>query len=319
VYVEKEDLQGEDGWRRISLSMWKRAGRAAVCQASERRNVRATQRSRFGHHRAASFCSPHSSPLPRSSPSMRAVTTCWSPPQRGRSELLTSRPTGPHLRGSEGLHGMRMTRRRWRLVSPLSHTVRAPRRPARQRTLVLTPRATVSCPLHTFASLPVRRPPRTGARGGAIFGALSVDSRAMDPPATPPGRRQPAPDASAGRGRGGDLTPPTTSHPARPAATTTEKTTRRPVLADRATQPGQEPERGGRGCTRSMVGKPVQRLKQQTAGQYGHAESASPGAGPRNQPRGATLRREQPAQPRQLLMIAPTRTRSTPANGWPSR
>ena len=94
-----------------------------------------------------------------------------------------------------------------------------------------------------------------------------------------PGRRQPAPDASAGRGRGGDLTPPTTSHPARPAATPTENTTHRSVPADRATQPGQEPERGGRVCTRSMAGNPVQRLKQQAAGQYGHAESASPGAG----------------------------------------
>jgi hypothetical protein len=72
-----------------------------------------------------------------------------------------------------------MTRRAPAAVSPPAHTVRATGRPAKQRSPVRTPRATVSCPLQTFASPPVLRPSRTGARGGAIIGALSVDSRGM--------------------------------------------------------------------------------------------------------------------------------------------
>ena len=64
------------------------------------------------------------------------------------------------------------------VVSSVDHS-RATGRPAKRRSPVRTPRATASCPLQTFASPPVLRPSRTGARGGAIIGALSVDSRAM--------------------------------------------------------------------------------------------------------------------------------------------
>jgi hypothetical protein len=213
--------------------------------------VRAAQRRRLGHHRAADSCSPLSSP-PQPSQSRRAVAT-WRPaPQRGKSELLTTHPTRP---ASEGLHGMRMTRRALAAVSPPSPTVRDPGRPAKQRASVLTPNGTVSRPLQTFASPPVRRPSRTGARGGAIFGALSVDSRAVDPQATAPGLRQPAPAARPARRR---------SSQARPRARTWwtrrhEVDSRRPRTA-----PGSN----------------------QAPGQHGDAESASPGAGPSDLPGG---------------------------------
>jgi hypothetical protein len=76
VYVENEGLQVEDGRRRISLSSWRRAGRAATSQASEK-----TQREGDA---AIAVRSPSNSQLPQpallavtTTPSTRAVTTHW--------------------------------------------------------------------------------------------------------------------------------------------------------------------------------------------------------------------------------------------------
>jgi hypothetical protein len=80
------------------------------------------------------------------------------------------------------------------------------------------------------------------------------------PPATAPGRRQPAPAASSGRGRRGDPTPRATSQP-RPATSTTENTT-----AGRSRRRSSQARPRAR--TRStkvhkvIAGNPVQRLKQ---------------------------------------------------------
>jgi hypothetical protein len=171
-----------------------------------------------------------------------------------------------------------MTRRAMAAVSPPAHTIRATGPPAKQRTPVRTPRATVSCPLQT----PHLRP-SFGLLGRAlsrraIFGALSVDSRAMDPPATAPGRRQRGLAASAGRGRGGDLTPPTTlSRPARPVASMTESTTPRPFPLTK--QPTPAKSRTWRTRMHEVDSRQPYsaHVACQAAGQHGHAESAPPG------------------------------------------
>jgi hypothetical protein len=90
-----------------------------------------------------------------------------------------------------------------------------------------------------------------------------------------------------GRGRGGNLTPPTTSRPARPSASTTENTT--PALpADEAAKPGHDPGRGGRGCTRPIAATPVQRLNQpsrRSARSCGISTTASGAPGPAREAR----------------------------------
>jgi hypothetical protein len=72
------------------------------------------------------------------------------------------------------------------------------------------------------------------------------------PPATAPGRRQPAPAASSGRGRRGDPTPRATSQP-RPATSTTENTTRRPFPPTKQPSPAKSPnavDEGAQGHSR---------------------------------------------------------------------
>jgi hypothetical protein len=72
------------------------------------------------------------------------------------------------------------------------------------------------------------------------------------PPATAPGRRQPARAASSGRGRRGDPTPRATSQP-RPATSTTENTTRRPFPPTKQPSPAKSPnavDEGAQGHSR---------------------------------------------------------------------
>jgi hypothetical protein len=239
--------------------------------------VRATQRSRFGHQRAANFCSPNPSPPPRPSPSTpavtRAVATCWPAPRRG-----STRPARAHLRGSESLRGIRMTRRALAAVSPPPNTFRTPGGPPSAE---LSYRHQVP-PSRTHCRLSGLRP------SPGLLGRADEEGRFLVPcpwivePWTPEpqrGRRQPAPAASAGRGRASHLTPPTTSLPglgqrrSRPTTPPTGRSRRRSSQG-----PTQSPNvvdedvRGRWPATRNSA------CSYQAAGQHGHAESASPGA-----------------------------------------
>jgi hypothetical protein len=124
VYVREEDLQGEDGRTRISLSSWRTSGQSGH-ESGETDSVTAAQRRRLGHHRAADSCSPLSSP-PRPSQSRRAVATWWPAPQRGRSELLTARPTEATSQGIGTSARHTEDSRALAAVLPPSHIVRDP-------------------------------------------------------------------------------------------------------------------------------------------------------------------------------------------------
>jgi hypothetical protein len=111
VYVKEEDLQGEDGRTRISLSNWKTSGRAAMSQAKTD-NVRAAQTRRLGHRRAANSFRPLASPL-RPSQSKRAVAPWWPAPRNGGRRPLSDLPTRSHVGGQEGPHGIRLLEDHW--------------------------------------------------------------------------------------------------------------------------------------------------------------------------------------------------------------
>jgi hypothetical protein len=113
---------------------------------------------------------------------------------------------------------------------------------------------------------------------------------AWTPPATAPGRRQPAPAASSARGRRGGPTPRARSQP-RPATSTTENTT---IGRSRRRSSQARPRARTRSTKMHKViaGNPVQRLKQpsrRSARSCGISITGSGGRhGPR--PRGGTLR-----------------------------
>jgi hypothetical protein len=109
------------------------------------------------------------------------------------------------------------------------------------------------------------------------------------PPATAPGRRQPALAASSGRGRRGDPTPRAASQP-RPATSTTENTTRRPFPPTKQPSPAKSPnavDEGAQGHSRQPR-TALEAAKPQVSTVMRNQHHRERGHGPR--PRGGTLR-----------------------------
>jgi hypothetical protein len=119
----------------------------------------------------------------------------------------------------------------------------------------------------------------------------------MDPRAAAPGRRQLAPAASAGRGRGGDE-----GHHRRLVRLGQRRSRPRtppnwPLPPTKQPSPVKSPNVTDEDAPERWPTPPYSASSNQAAGQHGHAESASPGARPRTRPKGATIRPEWVTRP----------------------